>query len=107
LRFTEGKPAKILAGVDRAVTRTTLFVQDKLGVSKDYREIEQGDFRFEVHPRYTGRHVDRIFPDGKKSSANEGDIIHVYQKGEGNEREQLIERKRVKDNPQGFSKPQR
>ena len=104
LRFTEGRPAKMLTGFDRAVTRTLTFIQDKLGASTDYRNIEEGNFRYEIHPRYAGRNVSRTFPNGKISSANEASIVHVYSKEGNNNQEQLVERKRVKDNPRGFSK---
>ena len=109
LRFTQGKPAEISAGFDRSVSRVQEFIEKKVfgSTRKNLINIQTDNFRYEIHKRdlgYThfGQWVDKQLPDGTTSRMVTADIVHVYSRGANNQ-EQLVERKRVKDNPLGFS----
>lgn len=87
------------------MTRIEKFIVEKIGGSFSEQEtIQVGDYRYEIHPRFNAMRVTSEGPDGKRRSLNEASIVHVYYKGEKDNQEQLIERNRVKDNPQGFHK---
>jgi hypothetical protein len=106
LRFTQGRPAEISAGFDRAVSRFQGFFDKKvLGSTReslDTQNIQTDNLRYEIHKRTTGVWVEKRLPDGTVSRMDTSDIVHVYSIGANNQ-EQLVERKRIKDNPQGFS----
>lgn len=99
LRFEKGKPAKILAGFDRIVTRYEQL-EDKVfgsGSRTQTVNIQTPELRYGIHRRTKGEIVSKELPDGTSRRINSGDIVHLYQTSGEDMPEQLIERKRVKD----------
>ena len=103
LWFTQGKPAEISAVFDRTVTRVGTLFGKGLGSTQDKSyNLYAGNLRYEIHERDAWLPVEKHLPYGLKRRMGRGDIVHVYSRGPDNQ-EQFVERKRVKDNPLGFS----
>lgn len=102
MKFETGWPARVAAGVDKIVTRMTFGEPwefrgiDPSLASKAHVDVGESQFRTVFHPRFGGKYVPTHMPTGAFEDLPGKSIVHVY------DGEQLIERKRLKDKPQGF-----
>jgi hypothetical protein len=102
MKFEQGLSARLAAGVDNWLTRFSYGEPDEMrGIDPSVAErthvnIPSDALRTVFHPRGSGESVLVEMPNGLILEDNEDSIVHIYDK------DQFVERKRLKDRPQGF-----